>query len=155
VFYRFNRALDFDYDVEAFEAFLSRAKSTADLEEQIDLYQKAVNLVRGPFLEDIDADWVLLEREHISQTYLSALIILAELFQKQGQPEMALAVCQRALDYDKTYELAYSLSMQIHHSIGDRASIIRTYQAVEEVMQRQLGLHPSKETEELYRRLTA
>ena len=155
VFYKFNRALDFEYDVEAFEAFLVRAKITPDLEEQIGLYQKAIDLVQGPFLDDIYADWVLLEREHLSQTYLSALLILAELFQKQAQPERALAVCQRALDYDSTFESAYSLSMQVYHRMGDRAAIIRTYQAFEETMQRQLGMPPSRETKELYHRLIA
>ena len=35
----------------------------------------------------------------------------------------------------------------------DRAAIVRTFQTCEEVMQRELGLPPSRETKELYKRL--
>jgi two-component SAPR family response regulator len=153
IFYMFNRALDFEYDVEAFESFLARAKSTTNLEEQIAYIQKAVDLVRGPFLEDIYADWAMFERERLSQTYLTALLTLAELLQKQALPEQALAACQRALDYDPAFEAAYALSMQIYHRMGDRASIIRAYQACQDALQRQIGFPPSKETDQLYRRL--
>ncbi len=151
--YKFNRSLDFEYDVEAFEAFLSRAKSTTDPMKQIEYYQKAVDLVHGPFLEDIYADWVMLERERLSQVYLSTLITLGELLYKQAQWERALAVCQRVLDYEVTFEAAYTLLMQIYHRMGDRPAIMRTYQTCEEVMQRELGLPPSKETRDLYKRL--
>jgi len=155
VFYSFNRGLDFEYDVEAFESFLARAKLTKSIEGQIALYQKAVDLVHGPFLEDIYADWAMFERERLSQAYLSALLTLAELLQKQARPEQALAICQRALDYELTFEAAYSLSMQIYHRMGDRASIIRTYQVCQDTLQRQLGLSPSNDTYQLYHRLIA
>jgi two-component SAPR family response regulator len=155
VFYSFNRALDFEYDVEAFESFLARTKLTRDIEEQIALYQKAVNVVSGPFLDDIYADWAMIERERLSQTYLTALLTLAELLQKQARPEQALGACQRALDYDPTCEAAYVLSMQIYYRLSDRASIIRTYQACHDALQRKLGFPPSNDTDRLYRRLIA
>ena len=155
VFYSFNRALDFEYDVEAFESFLTRAKLTTDIEEQIALYQKAVTVVSGPFLDDIYTDWVMIERERLSQIYLTTLLTLAELLQKQAQPEQALSACQLALEYDITCEAAYVLSMQIYHRLNDRASIIRTYQACQEALQRQFGFPPSNDTDQLYRRLIA
>jgi DNA-binding SARP family transcriptional activator len=80
---------------------------------------------------------------------------LAELLQKQARPEQALAACQRALDYDLSCEAAYVLSMQIYHRLNDRASIIRTYQACQDVLQRKLGFPPSNDTDQLYRRLIA
>jgi len=155
IFYSFNHALDFEYDVEAFESFLVRAKKSRDIEEQIGLYQKAVDLVKGPFLADFYADWAIIERERLSQSYLATLLTLAELLLKQARHEQALAVCQRALDYDLTFEAAYALSMQIYHRMGDRASIIRTYQTCYEALQRQLGFPPSNDTDHLYHRLTA
>ena len=155
VLYSFNRALDFEYDVEAFESFLSRAKFSTDIEEQIRLYQKAVDLVTGPFLEDIYADWAMIERERLSQAYLTALLTLAELLHKQARSEQALAACQRALDYDLVFEAAYALSMQIYHRMGDRASVIRTYKTCQDTLQRQLGFPPSDDTNQLYRRLIA
>jgi DNA-binding SARP family transcriptional activator len=155
VLYRFNRDLDFEYDVEAFDSFLTRAKSANDVEEQIELFQKAVDLVTGPFLDDTYADWALLERERLNQTYLAALLTLADLLQKQAQTERALAICQRVLDHDPASEAAYSLSMQIYHRINDRAAIIRAYQTCQEALLRHIGLPPSKETEQLYRRLVA
>lgn len=153
VFYGFNRNLDFEYDVEAFESFLARAKTASDINEQIAFYQKAVDLVTGPFLADIYGDWAMFERERLNQTYLAALLSLAELLHKQARHEQALTACQRALEYDPTIEAAYVLSMQIHHRLGDRASVIRTYQACQDALNRQIGLPPSKETEQLYRRL--
>jgi DNA-binding SARP family transcriptional activator len=45
--------------------------------------------------------------------------------------------------------------MQIYHRLSDRASIIRTYQACQDALQRKLGFPPSNDTDQLYRRLIA
>ncbi|MBI3339082.1 MAG: tetratricopeptide repeat protein [Chloroflexi bacterium] len=152
-YYQFNSSMEHEYDVEAFETYLARAKSLPILAEQINFYQKAIDLVRGKYLEDIDATWAWPERERLSQKFLSASLQLAELYFKDGQRPKALQICQRALEYDATFEAAYRLMMQIYHRMGDRASVIHTFEACERVMQKIFNLPPSQETQKIYRDL--
>ncbi len=153
--YRFNPAIDHEYDVEAFETYLSRARASSAPMEQIDFYQKAVALVQGHYLEDIGATWIWPERERLSQLYLSALLALAELHTKNAQMPKALGVCQRVLEYDPTFEAAYRLIMQIYSRMGDRASVIYTFQACEDAMRKAFDMPPSEETMRLQRELLA
>jgi two-component SAPR family response regulator len=153
VMYSFNHTLDYEYDVEAFESFLARAKSAKTVEEQAGFYRRAVDLVQGPYLNDIYFDWVMVDREQLQQKYLNALLALADLYQKQAKLDEALEVCQRAITGDPTLEAAYRLCMQIYQRIGDRQAILRTYQACADALKQNLSLRPSKETEDLYRKL--
>jgi hypothetical protein len=44
--------------------------------------------------------------------------------------------------------------MEIYHRLGDRPSVVHTYQLCRAVMNEVFRLPPSRETEDLYRRLT-
>lgn len=151
IYYSFNRRLDYEYDVEAFESHLASAKAAENTQEKIEFFQKAVDLVKGPYLNDVYADWAMHDRERLNQAYLNALASLGKLYQTNAEPEKALEVCQRAIHYDPAFETAYQISMQVYHRLSDQASIRRTYQACVDVMKRQYGMSPSRETEELYR----
>ncbi|MFN8414209.1 MAG: tetratricopeptide repeat protein [Anaerolineales bacterium] len=151
--YSFNHTLDYEYDVESFESYVSKAKSAKVTEEQVDFYHKAVELVHGPYLDDMYFDWVLMDRERLNQIYLNALLSLAELYQKQAMLEEALVMCQRAVECDSGLEAAYRLSMQIYHRLRDRQAVMRTYQACVEALKQNFDLSPSKETKNLYHKL--
>ena len=154
VYYSFNRSMDYEYDVEAFESFIAKAKAAEQPLQQIEHYQKAVDLVTGPYLNDIYADWTSYDRERLSQAHLNALAALGNLYQANAEFENALAVCQRAIQFDPAFEAAYQISMQVYHRLGDLVSIKRMHQICVDAMQQRFGMLPSPEVEELYRRLT-
>lgn len=154
-YYQLNPAIDREYDVESFEAYLTRARSAATPAEQISFYRQAIALVNGDYLEDIDALWVTPERERLRQASIAARLALAGMYLKEGQYADGLQVCQRILELDPTEETAYRLKMEMHGRLGDRAALIRTYQSCAAKMREIFGQAPSQETQAVYQKLVA
>ncbi len=152
--YVFNQNIDYRYDVEDFEAYLARAKASQDPQEQMANYERALELAQGSYLADIYADWAMHDRERIRLEQLTALVALADLYQKNAKPEASIPLCQRAIDLDPGWEAAYQVEMSAYGKLNDRASVSRVYQSCCEAMLKQFNLPPSEETEELYRRLS-
>ena len=152
-YYRYNRALDYEYDVDAFDSYVRRARKARDINECISWYQRAVDLVQGPYLAEVDADWAASERERLSQLYVSALKELAYLCLNANQLDRCLSTCKQALLQNRYNEVIYHIEMRAHAARGDRASIVRCYQACKSALEEGLGLLPSQETELLYQEL--
>jgi two-component SAPR family response regulator len=141
--------------VEAFESYLTRAAKTKDNTKRIEWYQKAVDLVHGPYLSEVDAAWPMEERERLGQMYVSALEELAHLYLNANQLDRCLSTCQMALAQNRYNEEIYQVEMRVYAALGDRASVVRRYQASKAALKEGLGIPPSQETESLYRDLTA
>jgi DNA-binding SARP family transcriptional activator len=152
--YRFNRDLDYEYDVEAFESFIYRARNVRDILERIGCYRKAVDLVDGPYLVDVDAHWVLDERERLKVAYISTLEKLAQLYLDTNQLNECLDACELALEQDRYNEPIYQVEMRAFAAQGDRAAVARKYRELKSILADELGFQPSEETETLYRELT-
>jgi two-component SAPR family response regulator len=151
-FYRFNRDLDYEYDVETFRELLRQASSTSE-GNAIELLSKAVMLVKGSYLADIDAVWVDQVRTQLEVEYRDSLIRLAECYLKVGQATRALEVCRTALKTDPLMEEAYRLSMRAYAALGDQAAIARTFQTCRTILYEELGIEPSFGTTKLYEQL--
>lgn len=152
-YYRFNHQMDYEYDVEAFDSHLSRSRKTTDTATRIDHLRKAVDLVHGPYLADLDAEWAIPERDRLWQAYGTALEELAYLYLDAGQLENCLLICQTALKRDRFHEVIYQIEMRAHAVLGDRPAIARRYQACKAAMG-ELGIPLSVGTERIYRELT-
>lgn len=149
-YYRFNYQMDYEYDVEAFDSHIRRAHKTVDKNNRIEHLRRAVDLVHGPYLADVDAEWAVPERERLWQAYGSALEELAYLYLDSNQLENCLLMCQLALTRDRFQETIYQIEMRAHAVLGDRSAVKRRYQACRAAME-ELGIHPSTETERIYR----
>ena len=152
-YYRFNREMDYEYDVEAFDSHILRAHKTVDTGALIEHLQKAVDMVHGTYLADIDAEWAVPERERLSQVYTAALEKLAYHYLDANQLERCLMICQRAIKRDRFHEAIYQIEMRAYAALGDRSAVVRRYQACRVAMD-DLGIPPSEETERIYRELT-
>ncbi|MFO7583442.1 MAG: tetratricopeptide repeat protein, partial [Anaerolineales bacterium] len=138
--YRFNRNVDYEYDVEIFDKLLKQSRDLVKRDDKLSMLQAAVDLVKGSYLADIDAVWADLERARLELNYHAALIELAELYLEAGQPLRTIEVCRIALKADPLMEAAYRLSMRAYAVIGDIAAVARVHQSCHSVLDDALGI---------------
>jgi len=139
--------------VQDFERLLDGTKETDDQDEQIELFQEALALYRGDYLEEFYSDWCQRERERLRERYLTAAMALADLYYGREDMELSIGVCQSVLARDRYQERAYRRLIRCYAAMDDRAAAIKAYRQCVELLREDLGLDPMPETEELYRQI--
>ncbi len=148
--YRFNRALDYEYDVDSFWAKLAEARATIDPGERAVAFGAVVGLYNGPYLPELDGLWVSAEREGLSQAWVEAMLALARLHLEEGEFAFALDNCQRILTHDPCQEEAHRLAMRVHAALGNRAGVTRQFERCRQALLEEANAPLSGETETLY-----
>ena len=148
--YSFRWDCDYWLDIEAFEQSLEKAEACADSKMQVTALQAAVDLYHGDYLEGVYDDWSSVERQRLRERYLVALESVAGLYAERGNLQQAVAEYQQLLVEDPYREPAHRELMHCYYRLGDRAAAIRQYQSCVKLLREELGLSPSRETEELY-----
>jgi DNA-binding SARP family transcriptional activator len=143
----------FTLDVLDFEQAVVRADQAGDPTAQRTTLEQAASLYQGDLLPGCYDDWLLPERERLSQVYISALERLILLLESQGDNRPAIDYTQRLLRHDPLYEGAYHHLMRLHAAGGDRVSALRVYHTCAAVLQRELAVEPSEALRAEYERL--
>ncbi len=133
----------FTLDVDEFENALRQATGTADL-------QKAVDLYPGDLIPNCYDDWILPERERLRQQFIQALARLCASLEAEGDYRTALGYAERLLHSDPLREDSYRTLMRLSALAGDRAGVVRFYNTCGTVLQRELAIGPSPETQRVY-----
>ena len=108
--------------------------------------EEAVALYKDDLLKDIYADWVLLEREHARQRFLTALRHLIGVCQHESDWGSVLEYGHRLLEHDPFQEVAYRALMTAFAATGDRSAALRQYKQCVQILQDELGAEPLPET---------
>lgn len=152
-----NRQSDYWLDVAAFEALL-RSGRGGDL--GIETLEQAVELYRGPFLEDLVLsgstgweEWVLIKREACHRQMQRALSALVGRYETRREYERAIAWAQRAIELDPWQEEMHRQLMRLLALCGRRSAAIVQYRHCELIMRRDLGMQLSSETIALYEQI--
>ncbi|MCB0191075.1 MAG: tetratricopeptide repeat protein [Anaerolineae bacterium] len=124
------------------------------------LLTEAVSLYKADFMSgfslrdssDFD-EWQLFQTESLRHDLSSALARLVRFHSALGQFEPAIAYARRWLTIDPLYELAHRHLMQLYAWSNQRSAALRQYDDCRHILQEELGIAPSVETQELYQRI--
>ncbi|MCA1191850.1 MULTISPECIES: BTAD domain-containing putative transcriptional regulator [unclassified Saccharopolyspora] len=96
-------------------------------------------------------DWVLAERERLQQLQVHALEIAAERLVQSSQLATALEVAQAATVVEPFRETAHCAVVEVLLKQSNPAQALRHYRRYEQLLDRELGIEPSRRLRELVR----
>jgi LuxR family maltose regulon positive regulatory protein len=134
-------------------AFLRQAEAAQRSYRDED-FAAAVRLYRGDFLpDDIYEDWTIALRERLRRTHERLLLAWAEALAGQGACVQAIEVTEHLLHLDPSLETAHHALMRYYCGAGWRDRAVQQYRRCVTALQRELGIEPGPDTQELYHRI--
>ena len=156
-YYHLAPEIEASSDVEEFDARYERGRMleiSRQVPQAIAEYEKALELYRNDYLiENLYEDWTMIERERLANSYLEMLQRISHYYAEEGQLQKSVQVCYQLLGNDPLHEESYRLLMHCYVRLGLRTRALHQYQLCEQILERQLGMEPSPETQDLYRTL--
>ncbi len=152
-YYLFNRAVDYEYDVQNFISAVKKASEKKNVGQKIKAYKIAVSLYKGTYLPHLDETWVVTDREKYLEMYTKAAEELALLYMNNEEFEASLEISQSALKFDPYYEPLYRINMQVYAALGNKPAISNQFDKCRTILLKEIGTEPSSQTIALYESL--
>jgi len=136
-------------DAWAFERFLGHAEKARKVgkeTEAIRLYEKALFLYRGPFLQSEEMTCVVSPREKLRSGFLRGVARLGQCYEDGDRWEEAVSCYGKGIEADDLAEELYRRLMVCHIRRGRKAEALSVYRRCREMLSSVLGVDPSAET---------
>jgi DNA-binding SARP family transcriptional activator len=111
--------------------------------------QEVIDSLSRELLPSWSDEWLLPERDRWDQVRLHALEALAQHFLTTESYLTALEVALAAVSIEPIRESAHRILLKIHIAEGNSASALKHYQRYRGLLQRELGVAPSRQMDEL------
>ena len=155
--YQIDPQLSIETDVHLFLEHWKLGRQFENLQQNgkaLEAYRTAAQHYGGKFLEENLYDrWADDERSHISEKYLFILDRISAYHSNNGTPHIALEYCHKILQYDNCREDIHRRSMRCYYRIGKREQAIRQYMNCQKILQEELKVPPTVETQKLFERI--
>src|SRR5216684_1719069 len=110
----------------------------------------ATTILRRPFLSGHEGSWVDARRAVLASSLVRALDCRVDALIANEELVLALIHAREAVRLEPYRESGYRRLMRLLAANGDRAEAVRAYQQCRDLLNKDLGVAPSAETESLY-----
>src|SRR5262249_30432543 len=131
-------------DVAEFEQAIRAAHRAETAAKKRDLLQRAVTLYQGELLPGYYEDWVLAERNRLSELFYGVLRELLLLLEQEGDYSQAISYAQRAVQAAPLDEEVYTDLIRLCVASGQVSAAQRHYQELERTLSEALGMAPTR-----------
>lgn len=143
-------------DRDEFTDYVKKSEKCISNTDKIELLRTALSLYEGDYLPDTRYElWSENERARLRTLYMRSAEIHAILCFEKQQYQEVLERCEQALQIDPTWETMYVIIMKCYAEIANRSMIVQTYQTCRRVLEREVGIKVSENTNLIYRSLIA
>lgn len=162
---QFNWNADYYLDTEEITGLLQsfQTHSHEDLnkcETCLEKLQRGIDLYQGHFFEDmyqIDSldymEWLYSNRERYFRFVLTALHNVSQMFESQGNLDRALQFTEQLVALEPLDENSHRQLMELLFKSGQRSAALEQFLSCKDILEKELNVAPSEETQELYRRI--
>jgi LuxR family transcriptional regulator, maltose regulon positive regulatory protein len=156
--YQLNSEFSYSIDTEEFDRLVAEgetARRTREFDRCISLYESAIALYRGEFMQGTYDEWVEEQRSYYREQYLRLLESLAAVAQKTEDWARSLHLAQQILREDPYREDVHCMIMRSHAGQGNRHAVREQYESLRKLLKKELGVEPAAETQKVYKELVA
>ncbi len=152
--YKLNPDLNIWFDVTEFESLLSQSeKLPPDSEARATNLERAIDLYRGPFMQESYSEWTEMRRRQLEDKHLKCISMLSDLYGGKGHYDRAITLLEKSLAIDPYQDEIYCKIMGWHLVVGDKASALRTYKRYVDTVAAETDSTFSPRMKEMYKRV--